>query len=79
MCSPLKIIKVDTEEIRIMVCISLAMIPTIRKGLQEVKEACVAKYMYLNIKNIKIILSKFFLTLLIRVNEIEEALIAKEY
>ena len=34
---------------------------------------------FFNVKNMKIILSKFFITLITRVNEIEESLIAKGY
>lgn len=62
-----------------MVCISLSVIPVLKKDLQEVKEACIAKNIDFNIKNMKIILSKFFISLIARVSEIEEALIAKEY
>lgn len=79
LCSPLKIFKVNTEDIKIMVCISLSVIPVLKKDLQEVKEACIAKNIDFNIKNMKIILSKFFISLIARVSEIEEALIAKEY
>lgn len=62
-----------------MVCISLSVIPVLKKDLLEVKEACIAKNIDFNIKNMKIILSKFFISLIARVSEIEEALIAKEY
>lgn len=78
-CSPLKILKVNTDEIKVMVCISLSMIPILKKELYEVKEACIAKNIVFNVKNMKIILSKFFITLITRVNEIEESLIAKGY
>ena len=62
-----------------MVCISLSMIPILKKDLREVKEACKAKHITFNIKNIKIILSRFFMILITRVNQIEESLIAKGY
>ena len=78
-CSPLKILKVNTDEIKVMVCISLSMIPILKKELYEVKEACIAKNIVFNVKNMKIILSKFFIILITRVNEIEESLIAKGY
>lgn len=77
LCTPLKIIRVNTEEIKMIVCISLSMIPILKKDLLEMKEACRAKNIKFNVKNMKIILSKFLLSLLIRVNKIEEALIAK--
>ncbi len=62
-----------------MVCIALSVIPTLKKDLHEVKEACIAKNITFNIRNMKIILSKFFLSLIARVNEIGESLRAKGY
>ena len=41
------------------------------------KDACKAKGIKMNLKNIRIMSSKFFLSLIMRVNNIEEALIAK--
>lgn len=76
---PLKIFKVNTEDIRVMVCISLSMIPILKKDLIEVKEACIAKNIKFNIKNTKIILVRFFGTLISRVSQIEESLIEKGY
>lgn len=79
LCTPLKLLKINTEDIKILVCISLAIIPIIQKELLEIKEACKAKNMKFNINNMKFILSKAFLSLIKRVNNIEEALIAKGY
>lgn len=62
-----------------MVCISLSVIPILKKDLYELKEACTSKKITFNVKNMKIILAKFFLSLISRVNEIEESLIAKGY
>lgn len=76
---PLKILKINTEEIKIMVCISLAMIPILIKDLTEVKESCRARNIEFNIKNTKIILTKFFMSVIKRVNDLEEALRAKGY
>lgn len=78
-CSPFKIFKVNTDDIKVMVCISLSVIPIFKKDLYELKEACMAKNITLNVKNMKIILAKFFLSLILRVNEIEESLVAKGY
>ena len=79
LCYPLRIFGINTEDIRIMVSISLSMIPILIKDLREVKEACIAKNIRFNIKNTKIILAKFFITLISRVGQIEESLIAKGY
>lgn len=62
-----------------MVCISLSMIPILKKELYELKEACIAKNIDFNVRNTKIILAKFFLLLIMKINQIEEALIAKNY
>ena len=53
------------------------MIPVIKRELKEMKEACNAKNIKLNIKNTKIILSKLLISLFKRVNEIDEALLEK--
>ena len=79
LCTPLKIFKINTDEIKIMICISLSMIPILKKDLLEIKNACRAKKMKFTIKNMKFILSKFFLSLIQRVNQIEKSLIAKGY
>lgn len=79
LCFPLNFFKINTEDIRIMVYISLAMLPILKKELYELKEACIAKNIRFNIRNMKIILGKFFLSLIFRVNKVEEALIAKGY
>ena len=79
MCSPLKIFKIDTEDIKVMVCISLSMISILKNDLYEIKNACKAKNITFNVKNIKYILSKFFLSLIFRITQTEEALIAKGY
>ena len=55
------------------------MIPVIKKELKEMKEACKAKNIKLNIKNTKIILSKLLISLFRRTNELDEALIEKGY
>ncbi len=77
LCSPLKLFKVNTEEIEVMVCISLSLLPAIRNDLTELKNACKAKNIDINLKNAKYILSKFLLSLINRVNQIDEAMIEK--
>ncbi len=79
LCSPLKLFKIDTTQIKIMVCISLSMIPILKSELSEIKNACKAKNISFNLKYIKYILSKFFLSLIKRINQIEESLISKGY
>ena len=76
---PLRVFKINTDDIKILVCISLSMIPILKKDLYEIKEACKAKNINFTIQNIKYILLKFCVSIMKRVNELEEALIAKGY
>ena len=62
LCTPLKRLNIQPEEIKIMVCMSLSMIPIFKKDLRELKEACKAKNMKWNIPNMKFIFSRFFLS-----------------
>lgn len=55
------------------------MISVLKEDLKETKEACKAKGISLNLKNMKYVLSKFFLSLIFRINQIEDALISKGY
>ncbi len=77
LCSPLKLFKVNTEEIEVMVCIALSILPAIKNDINEVKNACKAKNIDINLRNAKYILSKFLLSLIKRVNQIDEAMIEK--
>lgn len=76
-CSPLKLFKINIDDIEILVALALSMIPVLKKEAIDLKNACVAKNIDWNIKNIKIILSKLLISIIKRVNEIDEALIEK--
>ena len=73
------VFKINTEEIEVLVSIALSMIPVLKKEYREVKEACKAKNINFNIKNMKIILSKILLSTIKRINEIDESLVEKGY
>ena len=77
--TPLKLFKINPEEIEVLVAISLSMIPILKREVLEVKEACKAKNIPFNIKNMKIILSKLMTSFLKRVSQIDEALVEKGY
>lgn len=79
LCTPLKLVKVNLDEIELLVCISLSMLPILKEEYRQLKEACWAKGMDLTIKNMKIILTKLMLSIMKRVNEIEESIIEKGY
>lgn len=79
LCKPLKIFKVNTEEIEVLVSISLSMVPVLKKEYIEIKEACKAKNIKFNLKNMRIILSKILFSTIKRVNEVDESLVEKGY
>lgn len=58
-------------------CVSLCMIPIFKRDLIELKDACAAKNMRFNVTNMKIVISKFALSIIQRVSKIEKALMAK--
>lgn len=55
------------------------MLPILKKELYEVKDACRAKNISFNIKNSKYIISKYFLSLMKKVSQMEESIISKGY
>lgn len=79
LCSPLKVFGVNTDDIKIMVCISLSMISILKSDLNDLKMACSAKCIAINLSNVKIVLTKFFLSIIRRINQIEESLISKGF
>lgn len=79
LCKPLKIVKVNPEEVELMICISLSMLPILKQQCIELKDACLAKGMDFNIQNMKNILNKLMVSIMKRVNELEEAIIEKGY
>ena len=77
LCRPLEIFKIDTDDIEILVALGITMVPVLKKEFLDLKNACLAKNIDWNIKNMKIILSKFLFSIIKRVNEIDEALMQK--
>lgn len=76
-CSPLRHLGIQAEEVKLLVSISLMMIPILRKDVRELREACKAKGASWNLSTAKMILQKLGWTLIIQVNQLEEALLAK--
>lgn len=79
LCIPLQYLKISPDDIELLVCISLSMIPVFKSEYTQLKDACLAKGMKLNIKNMKLILTKSMVSMMKRVNEMEEAMIEKGY
>lgn len=79
LCMPLKWLNVNPDDMELLVCISLSMLPILKREYFQLREACVAKGMALNIKNSKVVLTKLMISVMKRVNEIEESMIEKGY
>lgn len=79
LCKPLSFLKVDLDDIELLVCISLSMIPILKYEYSQLKDSCLAKGMEMNVKNMKPILTKLMISIMKRVNEIEESMIEKGY
>lgn len=79
LCMPFKLLKVNLEDIELLVCISLSMIPILKTEYSELKEACLAKGIAIKVSNMKPILTKLMISIMKRVNYIEESMIEKGY
>ncbi len=79
LCMPLKLLKVNPEDIELLVCISLSMLPIFKREYSQLKDACLAKGIAINVKNMKVILMKLLISIMKRVNEIEASMIEKGY
>lgn len=77
LCAPLKVIGISQNDVKILVSVALMMIPTLSKEMRELRQACRAKGMSWNLATLKMILQKTGWSLLARVNQIEEGLMAK--
>jgi len=70
---------INPEDIELLVCISLSMLPIFKREYHQLKEACSAKGIAINVKNMKVILTKLLVSIMKRVNEIEASIIEKGY
>jgi energy-coupling factor transport system permease protein len=77
--TPLKLFKIDSKDIGLMVCISLAFIPVLRRDFNHIRLALAAKGMKLSFKTLKYVLKPFFIGIFQRTDEISDALKAKAY
>lgn len=77
LCAPLKLLKVNPDDIELLVCISLSMLPILKREYFQLREACAAKGMIMNVKNMKVVLFKLMISVMKRVNEIEESMLEK--
>ncbi len=72
---PLKIFKVKSKDVSLMICMAIAFIPIFKNQLQQIKNVLQVKAA----KNNKYIFKPFFISIFQRLNEIEMSIKAKAY
>jgi energy-coupling factor transport system permease protein len=77
--SPLKVFNIKGKDVGLMVCISLAFIPVLRRDFSQVRIALRARGMKLTARNMKYFLKPFFIGILQRTDEISKAIRTKGY
>lgn len=77
--SPLQKFGLESDDIAVLICVSLAMMPIFQREVRELQNACRAKELPLNFRNTKAVLSRFCLNLFARADQLEQALLAKNY
>lgn len=76
---PIKWIGSKPKDISLIVCIALSFIPILKDEIYQIRDALKCKGYKFNIKNIKLLFKPFFISLLKRVNDIEDSLKSKAY
>ena len=79
LCFPLKIFKINTENIGLMVSISICMIPVLKSELYSIIQAMKSKGKIMKMNGISVAMKPILISILRRTNEIERTLIAKGY
>jgi energy-coupling factor transporter transmembrane protein EcfT len=77
--SPLKIFNIKGTDVGLMVCISLAFIPILRRDFNQIRIALRARGMTITVRNAKYLLKPFFIGILQRTDEIAKAIRTKGY
>lgn len=76
---PLRVFKIDSKDVSLMVCISIAFLPVLRRDFSAIRMSLRSKGMRLSFKNFKYFLKPFFIGILQRTNEISKAICVKAY
>ena len=77
--SPLKLIKVDVKSIGLLVSIAISFIPIIKDEMIELKQIMASKGYIMKVNNVHLFIRPLLTSVFKRTNEIEKAIIAKEY
>lgn len=78
-CTPLKLFRIDTQHIGMMVSISICMLPVLKDEITTARQAMQAKGKPLSIRNINLLIAPIFISIFRRTNEMEKTLLSKAY
>lgn len=78
-CYPLKIFKINTNNIGIMISISICMIPVLKNEIYTLIQAMKSKGEQIKINSIIIIMKPMLISILRKTSNIEKTLISKAY
>lgn len=76
---PLKIFKIDIEQITLIISIAISILPNMMNEITQKCYSANSKAFKINFFNITFILKPIFISILMKTNEFENALIAKGY
>lgn len=79
LCYPLKIFRIDTNNIGIMVSISICMIPVLKNEIHTLMQAMKSKGKLVKVNSIIIVMKAILISILRKTNHMEKTLIAKGY
>ncbi len=79
LCYPLKIFKINTNNIGMIVSISICIIPVLKSEIYSLSKTMKSKGKLIKIKSTIIIMKPMLISILKRTNQIEKTLIAKAY
>lgn len=79
LCYPLKILKINTTNIGMMVSISICMIPVLKNEIYTIMQAIKSKGRPIKINSIIIVMKPMLISILRKTSQIEKTLIAKAY
>lgn len=75
--SPLRRFGLNTDEVCLVICLAMSMIPILRREIIEIKYAMRAKGMNLNMRNTYYVITRLFIRSIRRVDELDMALRAR--
>lgn len=76
---PLKIFKININNVGIIICISICIIPILRNEINTITYSIKSKGRKMNIKSIMIMIRAILISILKKTNEMEKTLISKSY